>query len=104
MAIEDADALEYVFSSTSPFVKAGVEEKLKLVEKIRYVRASTVQNYSRAQAVGPRKMEEAGAGEDLDPRKFMFMVSARCYLRPCESAPSWRVMLTISESALDVLI
>ncbi|EIN09046.1 FAD/NAD(P)-binding domain-containing protein [Punctularia strigosozonata HHB-11173 SS5] len=73
MAIEDADALEYIFGTKpgSPFLKTSVEDKLKIVEKIRYVRASTVQNYSRAQGMGPRKIEEAGAGELLDPRNFM---------------------------------
>ncbi|BGO99599.1 hypothetical protein RTG_01864 [Rhodotorula toruloides ATCC 204091] len=55
-AIEDAEALGvFLPSSTSP---SSVPELLKRAEKVRYERASLIQGFSRAKALGPREGEK----------------------------------------------
>ncbi|EIN09030.1 FAD/NAD(P)-binding domain-containing protein [Punctularia strigosozonata HHB-11173 SS5] len=67
MAVEDVEALTYVLGPTSPYKDYSLEDKLKIVEKIRYVRASIVQLHSRAIAGDGRG---GGEAHKMDPTRF----------------------------------
>jgi 2-polyprenyl-6-methoxyphenol hydroxylase-like FAD-dependent oxidoreductase len=76
MAIEDVEALAYVLDPASPYNNLGIDERLKIVEKIRYVRASLVQCYSRAVAANKRLSTEEKTTKpgDLDAMRFQHYV------------------------------
>ncbi|EIN09028.1 hypothetical protein PUNSTDRAFT_113573 [Punctularia strigosozonata HHB-11173 SS5] len=63
MAVEDVEALAYVLGPSSPYTDLGMPEKLKIVEKIRYVRAGIVQMQSRAIAGDRRAFAEHSEDE-----------------------------------------